>query len=346
MPAAAPTVAAPAAAATASPVVPSASPAASTPTTGALQPTATRPHLLRGPGFALPATGTTVPGAASGVSGATAGTGTGDLDLSLAGTRQPTAGARPAVTRNAGPLARLRAGRSVSRRAGLHGRLGVRGINHPASSFLGNGTVARLIRFIPTWIWILMGTLLLLAASAGAAAAWSAREAKHSAALVAEVSAAALTDPLTGVLNRRGFVNAFERELDRARRYGRPLALAFLDVRGLKTVNDRYGHLAGDRLLKDVAGLLQESARAHDVVGRIGGDELAVLLPEQSAAGVARVVQRVRAQVPRRRSMLGFGSDWDLTVGVSLFPEDGDAVEDLFGTADRRLYEQRGIELR
>ena len=208
------------------------------------------------------------------------------------------------------------------------------------------GPFERAIAFVPTAIWILLGALALVAAAAGAAAYRSAGVARRHARTVATVSAEALTDQLTGVLNRRGFIAAFERELDRAQRYGRPLALAFLDVRGLKLINDSHGHLAGDRLLRTVAALLTESARAHDVVGRIGGDELAVLLPEQSAAGVARVIQRVRAQIPPRRAQLGYAPQWDLTVGVALYPEDGDAVENLFGTADRRLYEQRGIELR
>jgi diguanylate cyclase (GGDEF)-like protein len=140
-------------------------------------------------------------------------------------------------------------------------------------------------------------------------------------------------------------VDAFKRELDRAHRYGRPLALAFVDVRGLKSVNDSHGHLAGDRLLQNVASMLRESARAHDVVGRIGGDELAVLLPEQSADGAARVVHRVKDQVSSHRDALGFSTSWDLTVGVALYPEDGEEVEDLLEAADRRLYLQRGIEL-
>jgi diguanylate cyclase (GGDEF)-like protein len=150
---------------------------------------------------------------------------------------------------------------------------------------------------------------------------------------------------LTGVLNRRGFTDAAERELDRARRYGRSFVLAYVDVRSLKAVNDTQGHLAGDRLLRATASLLTESARAHDVVGRIGGDELALLLTEQSADGASAISSRIRAAVPARRAELGLRTRWDLTVGTASYPADGATVEELLRTADRRLYEQRGIEL-
>ena len=158
--------------------------------------------------------------------------------------------------------------------------------------------------------------------------------------------AAALTDPLTGALNRRGFVEAAERELTRARRYGYPVGIAFVDVRGLKAVNDTDGHLAGDRLLKQVAATLRKSTRANDMVGRIGGDELAVLLPQQTAEGLAAVTRRVHAQLPAHRAELALHSPWDVTIGTATFPQDGQTLNKLLAVADSRLYEQRGIELR
>jgi diguanylate cyclase (GGDEF)-like protein len=163
---------------------------------------------------------------------------------------------------------------------------------------------------------------------------------------VQAATSVAQTDALTGLLNRRGFTEAVDQELERARRYGHPLALAFIDVRGLKAVNDSQGHLAGDRLLQDVGQLLSDSARTYDVVGRIGGDELAILLPEQSSDGVAAMAERIRTSVPRHRAALGLDSKWDLTIGTSVFPEDGDDFEQLLSAADRRLYEQRGIYIR
>ena len=272
--------------------------------------------------------------------------------------RAEAAGRAGAGTSSGGGLSSKLASATSKVGAGTGTRQAVKGIHltrHPSGG--GGGvisgapigattTIQRFITSIPTAIWIALGVLLLLAATAAAAAWRSSQHARYNAAFAAEISEVALTDVLTGILNRRGFVQAFKRELDRARRYGRPLALAFVDVRGLKAVNDSHGHQAGDRVLQDVAAMLGESARAHDIVGRIGGDELALLLPEQSADGVARVVHRVRDQVTHRRRALGLATSWDLTVGVALFPEDGDDVDELLEAADRRLYLQRGIEIR
>lgn len=201
-------------------------------------------------------------------------------------------------------------------------------------------------RVVPLGVWIALAAALALAASGGVATAVTGRRSRRQAETLAAVSAQALTDPLTGVLNRRGFLDALERELARARRYDRPVALAYVDVRGLKAVNDSEGHLAGDQLLREAAGMLEDSARADDVVGRIGGDELALLLGEQSNEGATVVADRIRAQVPARRAMLRLREPWDLTIGTASYPADGTTVDELLATADRRLYEQRGIALR
>lgn len=210
----------------------------------------------------------------------------------------------------------------------------------------GSGDVfERIVRVVPRYVWIALVGALLLAVIAGATAVWTGARAHRQAGRFAEVSAAALNDPLTGVRNRRGFIDAAERELERAQRYGRPLAVAFVDVRGLKRVNDSEGHRAGDALLSASAALLRDSARTTDVVGRLGGDEMGLLLIEQNEEGAAAVSKRIKAEVVRRRSDIGLRSNWDLTVGTAAFPQDGDTVEQLLRTADLRLYEQRGIEL-
>jgi diguanylate cyclase (GGDEF)-like protein len=205
--------------------------------------------------------------------------------------------------------------------------------------------IERFVRVVPSGIWLALAAALALAMVGLASAVVSRRRELRHAGEVAAVTAAAMTDPLTGVLNRRGFTEAVERELARARRYDRPVALAFVDVRGLKAVNDTEGHLAGDKLLGGVAALLKDSARADDVVGRIGGDELGILLAEQSADGATAVSERIRSQLPRRRNELGLRADWDVTIGTASFPEDGETFDDLLAAADRRLYEQRGIAL-
>jgi diguanylate cyclase (GGDEF)-like protein len=257
--------------------------------------------------------------------------------LPLAGSALPSA----VVTLTPGAAAHARSGGAV---AAAHVAATppppLRGAQEAAAGF------EHFIQVIPTWVWIVLGVLAAAALSAGSAALLAGRRVRLQSARVAEASAAALTDSLTGVLNRRGFTDAFNHELDRARRYDRPLALAFMDIRGLKTVNDSQGHLAGDRLLKEAAALLTRSARSHDLVGRMGGDELALVLTEQSAAGVRAVVRRLRSQIPVRRAALGLGDSWDLTVGVAIFPEDGDTADQLIAVADRRLYQQRGILIR
>jgi diguanylate cyclase (GGDEF)-like protein len=206
--------------------------------------------------------------------------------------------------------------------------------------------LSRIVRVIPTVVWIILAVSLALAAIAGASALRSAHRARGQELSLAAFSAAALTDPLTGVLNRRGFIEAAERELARAERYGRPFAVAYVDVRGLKTVNDTEGHLAGDELLRQVALLLRESARADDVVGRLGGDELGVLLAEQTIDGAAVVTSRIHERLPAYRATMAFDAPWDVTIGTAAYPEDGEDLEELLRTADRRLYAQRGITLR
>jgi diguanylate cyclase (GGDEF)-like protein len=205
--------------------------------------------------------------------------------------------------------------------------------------------IQRIERVIPEAVWIALGLALAVAMVAASAAVWSGRQVRRQADRFAAVAAAAMTDPLTGVLNRRGFVEAAERELARARRYGRPFVMAYVDIRGLKAVNDTEGHLAGDELLKEVARILRESARADDVVGRIGGDELALLLAEQTTTGALPVLDRIGSQVAIRRAELALHAPWDLTIGTASYPGDGDSIHNLLASADRRLYQQRGIAL-
>jgi diguanylate cyclase (GGDEF)-like protein len=202
------------------------------------------------------------------------------------------------------------------------------------------------INVVPTAVWIGLAVALGFAALAGGSAIRQGRRARRQAGQFAAISAAALTDALTGVLNRRGFTEAVERELARARRYRRAFVFAYVDVRGLKAVNDTEGHLAGDQLLKSVATLLRDSARADDVVGRIGGDELGLLLVEQTREGAEAVIRRIVSQLPATRARIGLRAPWDLTIGTAAYPGDGNSFDELLAAADRRLYEQRGIALR
>jgi diguanylate cyclase (GGDEF)-like protein len=198
------------------------------------------------------------------------------------------------------------------------------------------------------WLVLALSLGLALAlATVGATAIYLAGvRVRRQAGYVAEVKAAAMTDPLTGILNRRGFLDALDRELSRSRRYGHQFVLAYSDVRGLKAVNDSEGHQAGDAVLKEVAQLLRDSARADDIVGRLGGDEMGLLLVQQEVEGAEAVLERIHDELPERRRRLGLSRSWGLTIGIAAFPDDGDSATGLIACADRRLYEQRGIVLR
>jgi diguanylate cyclase (GGDEF)-like protein len=108
-----------------------------------------------------------------------------------------------------------------------------------------------------------------------------------------QLASMVLTDPLTGCLNRRGFDQALAREVARSARAGSDLALLALDLDHFKLINDTYGHIAGDEVLRAAGALLIQAGRAGDVVARTGGEEFAVLLPDTSAAGAFQFASRL-----------------------------------------------------
>jgi diguanylate cyclase (GGDEF)-like protein len=145
----------------------------------------------------------------------------------------------------------------------------------------------------------------------------------------------ARTDPLTGLFNARVFHERLEEEVARARRYGRPLCLLMIDVDGLKAVNDRGGHRAGDAALVRVAEALRGAARRTDVAARWGGDEFALLAPDTMADAAMTVGERIRSLVDDGRA----GDPITVSVGVAALAEEDDAAGDGFrGRADLALY--------
>lgn len=152
----------------------------------------------------------------------------------------------------------------------------------------------------------------------------------------------AIRDPLTGVFNRRHWRGLLLRELERCRRYRRPVSVVMADVDHFKSVNDRHGHVAGDLVLTRVARTLLEGVRHHDSVGRFGGEEFVVLLPETGIEAAAAVAERLREAV----AALAFDGLEDLRVHLSLgvaegrctTPEEGDI---LVAAADEALYEAK-----
>ena len=144
-------------------------------------------------------------------------------------------------------------------------------------------------------------------------------------------------DELTGVGNYRSLYERLAGEIARHRRHSREFALVLLDLDGFKAVNERFGHLEGDRLLAEIGAALSDEVRAEDSVFRQGGDEFAVIVPEANAEEAEEVAARLRDRVARR----GFGNDLDRPVtaaaGFAMFPADGASVEDLLGFADMDL---------
>jgi len=148
----------------------------------------------------------------------------------------------------------------------------------------------------------------------------------------------AVTDPLTGLYNRRLFEESFEKELTRARRYGLPLGVVILDLHRFKEVNDKYGHPRGDDVLRAAATTLQKALRTSDSAFRIGGDEFALLLPQTDAAQAIGLSRRVEAVFAETLRPLQVSFAVTMDHGVATFPQDGDQTDQLIQVADERLY--------
>jgi diguanylate cyclase (GGDEF)-like protein len=143
-------------------------------------------------------------------------------------------------------------------------------------------------------------------------------------------------DPLTGLLNRRGFDELAARELERGARYGRPIAFALIDIDRFKEINDRFGHSHGDRVLRSVGAQLA-NLRVSDLAVRLGGDEFGLLMPETDEAAAERVVARLKERVQERMRASG----WSVTISVGTAAAKGGSAEPiaaLIAEADRRMY--------
>ena len=148
----------------------------------------------------------------------------------------------------------------------------------------------------------------------------------------------AVTDPLTGLYNRRLFSETFERELNRGRRYGSPLGLVVLDLHRFKEVNDKHGHPRGDEVLRAAAATLKKALRTSDFAFRIGGDEFALLLPQTDAEQALALSRRVETVFLEMVPPLQLSVAVSMDHGVATFPQDGEQADQLIRVADERLY--------
>jgi diguanylate cyclase (GGDEF)-like protein len=154
------------------------------------------------------------------------------------------------------------------------------------------------------------------------------------------VESLSYTDNLTGLVNQRYFMRRLDEEIDRAQRYQRSLALIIFDLDELKSINDRYGHQAGDQVLRQMGAMLGNSIRSIDVVARYGGDEFCIIMPESDRATCARFMQRLQKKIAGSQFRLD-QIDKEVTCTVSLggavYPDHAESAEQLIYAADMAL---------
>ncbi len=155
--------------------------------------------------------------------------------------------------------------------------------------------------------------------------------------LLGELERLAVSDPLTGLPNRRLFTEALDREVRRARRYGAPLALAVLDVDHFKAVNDAHGHLVGDDVLRELAGALRSAVRPESIVARYGGEEFVVLLPDAAHDDALAAAERLRLAAAEVRTVAV-----TVSIGVAVCADGADGGA-LLATADTALYQAKAL---
>jgi len=149
-----------------------------------------------------------------------------------------------------------------------------------------------------------------------------------------KISKLAITERLTGLYNQGYFYQRLKEELSRASRWKLPLSILFIDVDGMKNINDTYGHLKGDEILQLVAGGIKNSIREMDIAFRYGGDEFAVILPQTSSKQAFIVAERIKEQAKIKAHPYNI----TLSIGLVSFPEDGDDPRNLLNKADKAMY--------
>ena len=157
----------------------------------------------------------------------------------------------------------------------------------------------------------------------------------------AAIQKQALTDSLTGLPNHRAIIDQLEKEVSRAKRYGRPFSLLFFDADRFKRVNDTYGHSAGDAVLRQIGERAGSILRGGDTLGRFGGEEFILLLPEATASEARAIAERVRTAVAARPMTIAEmpeGLPMSVSIGVATFREDANEGTELLSLADEAMY--------
>lgn len=154
----------------------------------------------------------------------------------------------------------------------------------------------------------------------------------------------AISDVLTDLYDRRYFDQALRRESERCRRYGTPVSVLLFDLDDFKDVNDRFGHQAGDEVLRQMGDLIRAHVRGADIPCRVGGDEFAVILTDTPQPDALRMAQRLRTGVAtwfEKHEVHGHMLHVTLSGGLATMPLDAEGAEELYAGADRALYEAK-----
>ena len=150
-----------------------------------------------------------------------------------------------------------------------------------------------------------------------------------------------ITDPLTGMYNRRYFDERLTQEFNRATRYRRPFSIVIMDIDGFKQANDQHGHSFGDELLVKSTAIFKQVLRQEDTAYRYGGDEFAMLLPETSKEGALEVAERLRENFAIENNIKEKRIKLSLSIGIACSPNDGSTQKSLIGAADSRMYHSK-----
>ncbi len=152
---------------------------------------------------------------------------------------------------------------------------------------------------------------------------------------------AATHDPLTGVLNRRAFIENSKNHINLSKRHNRNLSILYIDFDGFKEVNDRYGHDIGDRLLINICKRIESIIRESDVFARIGGDEFVILLPETDYESAEKLVERLHSSLDSPFVLDENKIKMIVSIGISTYPDDGETINKLIKVADERMYSNK-----
>jgi len=161
-----------------------------------------------------------------------------------------------------------------------------------------------------------------------------------------QAETSATTDYLTGLPNARSLFLQFDAELSRSRRNEQPIAVLTMDLNGFKQVNDRYGHLEGNRTLRAVGAALKSVCREYDQVARMGGDEFVMVLPGARVGETRAKFEQLYSAIAQVSQEMFFGPMLSVSIGAAYFPDDGNNADELLSVADRRMYSEKQSQRR